>query len=138
MTNPDVTMKEKKEILDNDRKVRAGTYKSLAEAEFQNEYGGRYAAAITKTKVAGSDPSVSYPKQPSSSFWSRDPIGLEPSLGYRIDDQEPVGEKFEIERSLSSAVKAAPETGDAAVDGPAPEDPSQMSRPVTSKRWRRL
>jgi hypothetical protein len=98
MINPDIPQKEKKEILENDRKVR-GTYHSLAEAEANNELGGRFSAAITKTKVIGSSP-ISYPQQPTNSPWRRDPCGVEPPLGFSVEDQPTTGEAWEVQKSI--------------------------------------
>jgi hypothetical protein len=103
MTNPDITQKEKKEILENDRKVRA-TYHSIASADATNELGGRFAAAVTKTKVVGASP------------WRCDPCGVEPALGYSVNDQPTTGEWWEVEQSMKTEIQRSSTGG--VDDGP--------------------
>jgi hypothetical protein len=55
--------------------------------------GGRWAPAQSKPELP------KYPHQPEDSPFRCDPVGLEPSLGYSIEDQPAVGEVFEIERA---------------------------------------
>ena len=50
---------------------------------------------------------TAYPALPASSPWASDPTGVEPSLGYSIQDQEPVGEQFEIAASLDPSQATA-------------------------------
>src|SRR6516165_1620471 len=75
--------------------------------------GGRY-AKITRLSVVVSS-LVAYPRQPETSPWHHDPCGVEPPLGYSVEDQEPTGEKFEQQRSLKS-----PEQGGTPTSGVAP------------------
>jgi hypothetical protein len=56
-------------------------------------------SGINKTTVTGASP-IQYPEQPPNSHWARDPVPAEPPLGYSVDDHPPVGEVFEVERSL--------------------------------------
>jgi hypothetical protein len=91
----DITQQEKREVLRNNQRVReASTYHSVAQASIDDERGGRYAISDTKQTIIGSSP-IAYPQQPSTSPWHSDPVPDEPPLGFRIDDQEPVGEVFE-------------------------------------------
>jgi hypothetical protein len=91
MINPDITMKEKRETLVNDRKVMV-TYLSHAEASANDDRGGRFAVR-SPTTVIGAAP-IAYPKQPEGSPWACDPMPPEPlidgtgeglTLGYAID-----------------------------------------------------
>jgi hypothetical protein len=100
MIDPDITQKQKREILENDKKVRAGTYKSLAEAECNSELGGRYSAAVSKTTFHGWG--SRYPGQPASSPWHHDPCGIEPPLGFSVEEMPTTGEWWEVEASLKS------------------------------------
>lgn len=81
------TQAEKREVRRND------TYHSRAMAD-ADAPGGRFQAA-TKTAVSGAAPSVGYPRQPAGPR-----VPDEPALGFAIDAMEPVGEAFEVERSL--------------------------------------
>jgi hypothetical protein len=129
MIDPDITMKRNREILENDRKAMA-TYKSIAEANADLELGGRY-AKVTKTTVTGSGP-ISHPQLPEGNPFKCDPVGIEPPLGFSVEDQPATGEPHEILRSLSSA---APDVSEG--DRPAPV-PIAGSRPVTPKFRRRI
>jgi len=118
MTNSDITQKEKREILENDRKVRqASTYHSVAASSVDDERGGRYAHAGRSTTVVGSSP-ISYPAQPAQSPWHHDPAPDEPPLGYSVEEMEPVGEVHERGPPASStslrdaAVSGGPSDGD--------------------------
>lgn len=99
MINPDITMKEKRQILENDRKVRDGsTFFAHARADAELNLGGRY-AKVQPTSVTGANPGSVYPRMPEGNPWAKDECPPEPSLGYAIDEQEPVGEPHEIAAS---------------------------------------
>src|SRR6516165_11461703 len=85
----DATMKEKVEVLKNDRRV-ASTYLDHT----HSEEGGRFAKP---TNVIGATPTRQYPAGPN---WSVDPTGIEPPLGHAIDAHEPVGEYGEVQASI--------------------------------------
>jgi hypothetical protein len=105
--------KERREIIRSER-LRPGdqpatTFHALANLD--TSPGGRFAAG---GYVSGSEPVVNYPAGPA---WTRDLVGLEPSLGVAIDQMEPCGEAFEIERSLIAA-PAGTVPGSQSVQGP--------------------
>jgi hypothetical protein len=73
--------------------------------------GGRFAELArrerdAKPAVIGLDPAAQYPRQPGDSPWAGDAVGVEPPLGYSIQDMEPVGEAHEIEASLAALPEA--------------------------------
>jgi hypothetical protein len=131
MTNPDITQKERREILENDRKVK-GTYMSIAEAAADELAGGRFAQTANKQRVIGTGPIV-YPAQPENSPWRCDPCGIEPPLGFSVNDQPAVGEPHEVRASSTSAQ----------VDAEAPP-PSAFGDGMgggvnkSKRRWRRI
>jgi hypothetical protein len=105
MTNPEITMKDKKEVLENDR---LATYHALAQSSIDDERGGRYAAVRRPATFIGAGP-VSYPKLPEDSPSNQMAMMPdEPPLGYSVNDQDPTGEIWEQEASRGDA--AAPET----------------------------
>jgi hypothetical protein len=111
MNNADeVSQAERRRIMREDRLAR-NTYFSHAN-DPELEMGGRFAKVI-ETTVIGKSP-ISYPQQPPGSPWASDPMPPEPSLGYSVEAQEPVGERHEIE---ASAVPIA-EDGPAAAQEP--------------------
>jgi hypothetical protein len=90
-------MATKREVLRNDKLAR-NTYFAHAN-DVELELGGRLAKVITTT-VTGSAPVIQYPKLPTGP-WSEGPGGgPEPSLGYSINEIEPVGEPHERERAV--------------------------------------
>ena len=102
--------KERREILDNDRKVReqAATMHGFAQSELAQSRG-RYGEAEGKQFVVGSTPGPSYPTLPTSSPWhGSDPVGLEPPLGSDINFVEACGTAVEIEASLRSTKDGPP------------------------------
>jgi hypothetical protein len=93
----DATQAERQEALRND------TYHGRASHDL--ELGGRF-AAINKPSIIGAA-SAKYPKLPSSSPWSADPVPPEEPLGFEINALEPVGTAAEIEASLGEAAAPA-------------------------------
>lgn len=101
--NNPATREDKAEALRNERRLRQGdrepsTYHKLA--GLADDLGGRFRE---KESIAGEQAATQYPKQNSASPWSgsgADP-GVEPPTGVAIDAQDPVGEFFEIERSIA-------------------------------------
>ena len=85
------------------------TFHSIALAGIDDERGGRYAAEGSKRTVIGSSP-VAYPAQPATSPWHHDPCSPEPPLGYSVDEQDPVGEKFEQAASSAQGADTPPST----------------------------
>jgi hypothetical protein len=112
MNNPDITQKQKREVMENDRLVRQrSTYFHHAQS-IDLEMGGRY-SKLTPTSVSGSTPGPIYPGQPSTAPSNQMAMmPEEPPLGYSVNDQEPTGEKFEVAASLGS-----PSTAMADVEG---------------------
>ena len=103
----DISMEEKKRIIREEAQQPKGfTYHSHTVADAATPRG-RYAAVEAATVVGAGAPQ--YPRQPVDSAFANDPVPDEPPLGYAIDEQEPVGETFEIERSLGAV--AAPSSG---------------------------
>jgi len=88
---------ERKRILANDR-ANASTLHDFAQSQ-ADEVGGRFARP---TQVTGKDPATLYPKLPTCSPWSRDPVPPEPPYGQDISEPPQVGEWWEIENSLDA------------------------------------
>jgi hypothetical protein len=116
------TMKEKAEVLGNDR--RAATYAGRTSADLDLENAGRHAKGNT---VIGAD-GVEYPTLPEGNPWRNDPTGVEPALGYSINDQEPTGETHEIQASWVGEADASVDHSPNAGGAEAP------TRDVTSSR----
>jgi hypothetical protein len=83
-----ISQKEKREVQASDRLARS-TYFQHAQADPDLELGGRF-KKLTPSTVVGSGP-VSYPRLPETSPWSCDPCPPEPTLGYSVEEHEPVG-----------------------------------------------
>jgi hypothetical protein len=85
MTN-NSTRKERAEM------IRQDTYASRAALDFELENKGRFSKPAT---VIGTEP----PIYPAASGWTQQDPGLEPVLGYSVEDQEPTGTQAEIQAS---------------------------------------
>src|SRR6516164_3766724 len=135
----EISQREKRRILAENRQVRASTYLQQAQANIDEDRGGRYAAIEKPATVVGTGPgSISYPQQPSNSPWANDPIGLEPPLGFSVEDHDPVGELYE--RGASAApVEPTNRMDTAGVGGPAAEelDRHVITPPVAGPTSRR-
>jgi hypothetical protein len=86
-----VSQAEGRRIMAEERRGR--TYMGQAQ-HMEPELGGRF-AKVNTTTVTGATPGSVYPTQPANSPWNNDPCPPEPSLGYSVEDQEPIGEMFE-------------------------------------------
>jgi hypothetical protein len=97
----DATAVERIAVQRNDERVRKGgaTYHGIAVAE-ADAVGGRFAARERST-VIGAAPAPRYPTLPES-LWGNQGAAVppEPPLGVAVDQMDPVGEAFEIEKSL--------------------------------------
>jgi hypothetical protein len=85
---------DRKEVLENDRRVREQGSTYLAHTH--DDEGGRWAKP---SMVVGTTPTPQYPG--AAPAWAHDPSGVEPPLNYQIDALEPVGTFQEIQKSLS-------------------------------------
>jgi hypothetical protein len=81
---------ERKAVLENDRRVReqqqASTFHQHAQAQALDTAGGRF-AQVNAATVIGAQPLPKYP-QAGTPFQS-DPVGIEPPLGFSVNDLEP-------------------------------------------------
>jgi len=87
------SQRERRAVIKND----ATTFHDFAQSQ-ADEVGGRFAKP---TQVSGKDPATLYPKLPTSSPWSSDPVPPEPPYGQDISEPPVVGESFEVEASLN-------------------------------------
>jgi hypothetical protein len=102
------------------------SYFSRASAGLDDDSpGGRYRPDQI---ISGSSPAVNYPAGPS---WTRDQVGIEPPLGQDVNFQEPCGEAFEVERSLTLS-SAAPASIPGSQTGEGPTAPSPESPKVVA------
>lgn len=90
----DASQKERAAVLKND--FRAKTLQGRAVAELQMEERGRFARNVNVTAATGA------PTYPAASDWTQDHLPIEPSLGFDVNAQEPVGTIAEIEASLAT------------------------------------
>src|SRR5262245_26128183 len=100
--NPEISQRERRLVLENDRKVaearRLSSYRAHAEANADLELGGRF-AKVTSTTVVGASP-INYPRQPLTSPSNQMAMtGPEAPLGYEINAMEVVGEPHEVAAS---------------------------------------
>jgi hypothetical protein len=129
------TAEEKVAALFNEQKLRnaqrrsesASTFQSFAQAEAE-EVRGRF-SQFEKANVIGSTAKPSqYPPAPN-----HDTTGIEPPLGYSIDEQVVVGEPHEVRASLASA--SLPSSPDADAEKGGADEIEMRSRtapPTTS------
>jgi hypothetical protein len=89
--------KERVEILKEER--RQNTMLGRSQLDLL-ELGGRYKR---QSQVIGTEP----PIYPAASSWTEQDPGLEPVLGYSIQDQEAVGTQAEIAASLERSRASA-------------------------------
>jgi hypothetical protein len=85
---------ERAQVLENERRARRDTMHNRAMAEFSLEQAGRHAKQST---VIG----TGAPNYPAGPNWSINPTGVEPPLGWDVNQIEPVGEPLEVAKSLN-------------------------------------
>jgi hypothetical protein len=128
----DIPQSERRRIMEEDRLARkASTYFQQAQSSLNDTAGGRF-GAVTKSSVTGSGPVV-YPRLPADAPSNQMAMmPPEPPLNYNINDQEPVGEFHEIQKSLSSAAADAAKAPTSSVVG----DSRDVG--VNRPKWRRI
>jgi hypothetical protein len=116
-------------------------HKSTFFSHTHPDEGGRFAVSDQPPRhVVGSTPAPRYPAGPN---WSADPTGVEPPLGVPIDQMEPVGEAFEVAKSLAEAcddtelIRSGPLNDSPSGDGPALSQGHSSSGSSKQQRRRR-
>jgi hypothetical protein len=89
MSSKDREQQERREVMENDRKVRGDTFFARAQAD-ADEQGGRFARQSPVT-VTGTDAVPIFPKLTSSSPFSSDPVPTEPALGFSVNELPVIG-----------------------------------------------
>jgi hypothetical protein len=80
---------------DSSQAERKAFVKDSYHTRYQDEAGGRWQKQ-TPTQVTGKDPATLYPKLPTSSPWSSDPVPPEEALGIDVSEAPIVGEPHEV------------------------------------------
>jgi hypothetical protein len=108
MTNSadDIPQSERSRIMAEERRLR--TYHGHAQANLDEDRGGRFAFSGSPKTVIGSSP-IQYPAQPAHSPWAKDACPPEPPLGFSVDEMEPFGEPHE---RTASATSSSAQAGD--------------------------
>jgi hypothetical protein len=114
---------ERRRVLANDHRVKeqSGTFLSHTHMD----EGGRF-AQVTNAQVVGADP---IPNYPAAAPHQRDPVPIEPPLGYRIDELEP---------SMAFVEAQAGGPADAPSSTLSPGLPVERTGPSPSSRLRRF
>jgi hypothetical protein len=127
---------ERREVLENDRKVReqqrGGTFHQYAQSTANDEAGGRF-AAVNSVSVVGAEPVVKYP---AAAAHQADPVPTEPPTGYDINEMLPLEPSAPpcVEDTGAPAGAAAslgnlpPSTQDECGDAGAPSSPTEESK----------
>lgn len=100
MTGPSAKAEQadRARVLANDRGLRPGDREPTTFHQMANldpSLGGRFAKA---DYVVGQEPVARYP---AGSGWTRNDVGQEMPLGVSVNDMQPCGEAFEIDRSIA-------------------------------------
>ena len=97
MTNSadDIPQSERGRLMAEQRRLR--TYRGHAQANLDEDRGGRFAFSGSPKTVTGSSP-ISYPAQPTHSPWHSNPYPEEPPLGFSVDAMEPVANHLNVTR----------------------------------------
>ena len=74
--------------------IRQDTYASRAANDFELENKGRFVKSTTVVGATGA------PEYPAAAPWVGADTGLEPPLGYSVEDQPPQGEVWEVQASI--------------------------------------
>jgi hypothetical protein len=82
----DITMEDKLAVLANDRMLKRD--RDVGDPQRPTTYYQQQVQEEGKSKFPAQT-APQYPKQPSTSFWSADPVGKEPPLGVDHSKVEP-------------------------------------------------
>jgi hypothetical protein len=105
MTHLPPSPEDKLRILEESR--RANTRSALS-AVLDPALSGRFAATAKADFTVGRDPVVNYPTLPGGPWGGGPQVGVEPPLGYSVEDLEPTGELHELERAAATAAANSP------------------------------
>jgi hypothetical protein len=100
MTHLPLSREEKLRILEDER--RANT-RAAMQAVLDPTLAGRFAKEVKADFTVGRDEAVHYPRLPSGPWGSGPQVGLEPPLGFSVNDLEPTGELHELQHSVETA-----------------------------------
>jgi hypothetical protein len=106
----DALMRDKLEAIFLEQRRRNALKEKDASTYLEHTHsdeGGRF-AAVNKQQVTGSEQAVHYPTLPAGNPFADAPLGIERSLGYSIEDHEPVGEWFEQTQSFDVREGSSP------------------------------
>jgi hypothetical protein len=103
MKSSDIEMKERKQLVGSTTTIT--TFRDAAIADISLQTGGRFNNAPV---VTGSTPSQAWPRLPEGNPWAEDRSGVEPPLGYKINDLEVTGTPAEVQQSLAELANASP------------------------------
>ena len=109
MTNPTQPFNNSASQAERREELRQQTLQFRTAADLGLENSGRFAKPF---EVIGSSPTPQYPQVAPN--WANDPTGVEPPLGYSIDEAPVVGESFEVQASidaLGSVERSTPPDG---------------------------
>jgi hypothetical protein len=143
---------EKAAILQNEKRLNT---RAAMQAVLDPTLAGRFAKEAKADFTVGRDPTVQYPRMPATSPWACDAVGLEPPLGFSVEEMEVVGSTEEAERAAailaatesSAATASSPPQGQSDADlptvgsaaaGQSPIAPQVAGSPTFSKPWRRF
>ena len=124
----DEEKQDRLDYIENEKRLKGTTFVAFAESD-NSTPRGRFTEHSTAS-VVGSTPVPQYPKGPA---WCAADQGLEPPLGYSVEDHEPVGRPFEVAASVASnlgpSLPSDQATPSASVQSP-PLRSSKRSGPV--------
>jgi hypothetical protein len=97
--NP-ASAEEKAAILQNEKRLNT---RAAMQAVLDPSLSGRFAKEAKADFTVGRDEVVNYPRLPAGGPWGSGPqVGLEPPLGFSVNDLEPTGELHELQRSAAT------------------------------------
>jgi hypothetical protein len=124
MLSNQIDQAERRRTLENDRRLREQQREqgSTFLAQTHSEMGGRF-SSVGAQMVIGAEPTISYP---AAAPHQRDPCGIEPPLGYSVNQLTP----HELEPSLTHPLENPPQ---GSLGDPA-DAPLSASSPLVSER----
>jgi hypothetical protein len=96
MSSKDQEQRERREVLDNDAKVRGDTFFSRAQSDADELSGGGRFKRQTPVTVTGTEAVPLFPRLTSSSPFAGDPVPTEPALGFSVNELPVIGGSPEV------------------------------------------
>jgi hypothetical protein len=122
-TDNQITQEQRARLLREERSINT---RAAMHSLLDPSAGGRFAKEVKADFTVGRDEAVHYPRLPSGPWGSGPQVGVEPPLGFSVNDLEPTGELHELQHCAATDNLLGGSCADAGYSSPAVVDPPAL------------